>query len=138
MKEILLSIGVIAGALALSGAAVFVARDGATFVPPPEAAAEEFTRELSQKRYAIAWRHMSSAARQRDSEAQLRARFEPVLAELGKINHVEADEVASSGDTATATSSIDGSRHDVVLTLALRRENGLWMVEQWEVGGRVE
>jgi leucyl aminopeptidase (aminopeptidase T) len=133
MKELLLSVAVVAAALAVVAAAVFGAGDDATLVPPPEAAAEEFTRELAEERYALAWRQLSSEARQREREAQLHSRFEPVLEQLGKINQVDASETFRDDATAVAMSHIDGSSGDATLTITLARERGVWKVDRWEV-----
>ena len=133
MKDLLLAVSSVAAALVIVAAAVFGAADKDTLVPPPESVAEDFARKMASARYELAWKHLSSAARERERVEQLRQRFDPILRPLGAINQVEAGEQARNGETAHAWSRVDAVGGEVQFSLTLSRENGLWVVDAWSV-----
>jgi hypothetical protein len=71
VREILITAGTAAGALAIVAVVVFGARDGELFVPPPEALAETFARALGKARYDVAHRYLSSDTRTHQSAGDL-------------------------------------------------------------------
>ncbi len=137
MKEIAVGLATIAAALLLVAAAVFGARDSALFVPPPEAVAENFARELAAGRFELARRHLSSARRREQGAEDLESRFGPWKARIGKVDSVEANELSRASDRAAAICEVRGDPASVTLTLELVREQGLWKVDRWEAAAKV-
>lgn len=132
MREILITLGSVAAALIIVGVIVFGARDGALFVPPPEAVAENFGRALASGRYGVARRYLSGEQRRQQSAGDLETRFGPWKVRMGAVDDVEARELSSDGDRARAGCELKGERSAVALTMELTREHGLWAIESWE------
>jgi hypothetical protein len=128
MKDLLPVLAVIAGALALIAAAVFGAGDADLFVPPPEAVAESFARQLVTSRYDLATKYLSTGLRRRVDAAGLRHRYEPMRKALGKINQVEAETESRSAVDAVARASVHGDGGTAPLRMRLVREHGLWVL----------
>lgn len=137
MKEIAISVATVAAALLLVAAAVFGARDTALFVPPPDAVAENFARELAAGRYELARRHLSSSRRREQGADDLESRFAPWKARIGKVDSVEAKELSRASDRAAAICEVRGDPSSVTLALQLVREQGLWRVDGWEAAAEV-
>lgn len=137
MRELGAAVATMAAALALVAAVVFGADDMALFVPPPEAVAEDFGRELASARYELAVRHLASGARHDRSAQEIEKRFEPVRRAIGALNRAEADGSPSGGETAFATCELQGEAGTAAVRLALRREQGLWKVESWEAAPKI-
>ena len=136
MKDLLPAFATVAVALAIVGGAVFGAADDGTLVPPPQSVAKEFARELASARYELAWKHLSSGARQLERAEQLRERLDGMVQQLGAINQVEAGEQSRTGETAAAWSRVDATGGQLHFTLTLTREHGLWAVDTWTVTRR--
>lgn len=135
MRELLITAGTLAGALLLVAVAVFGAKDGALFVPPPEALAEHFARALGKGRYEVAHRYLASETRAHESADGLQARFGAARAQLGAFEDVRASTLRSETDHASAVADIRGSGSNTRVTVVLTRENGLWTVQHWQVAG---
>lgn len=137
MRELAAALAAIVVALGIVGAVVFGARDASLFVPPPEAVAENFARELVSGRYQLARRQLSERERRQRGAADLKARFEAWRARIGPLNLAEAREVSRGSDGASAVCELQGERSAVVLTLSLVRQRGLWKVDGWEAAAEV-
>ena len=133
MKPVLLALAVSGMALAIVAAAVFGAGDRSTLVPTSENVAEDFTRKLALGRYELAWRRLSSDARERERVEQLRGRFAAIAERLGGVNLIEAVAITQAENTATTSSRIDAEHGEATLSLTLSRENGLWVIDSWNV-----
>ena len=134
MKEIVISIGTLAAALAIAAAVVFAWRDPALFVPPPESVAEDFARKLGNRRYGLAREHLSRTAREHQSALAIEKLFEPVKSRIGALEGVEATELSRDGDRASAECELRGQHGAVTLRFALVREQGLWVIDSWSLG----
>jgi hypothetical protein len=129
MKTVVILLAVIGGGLAVTGAAVS-SGDRQTLVPAPEAVAEGFARQISEARYALARRHLSRGLRQSENAERLRASFEPVLLRLGEPNGVSAEGEWMADDRAAARALIEAERGTAVLRLRMKREAGLWKIDE--------
>ena len=132
MRELLFAIATIAAALVVVAAAVFGAHDADTLVSPPEAVAEDFGRELAMARYTLSRKYLSAEQRRQQSANDLKARFEPWRARIGKFDAAEARELSREGDRSSAACELQGDRSTVSLSVLLVRQHGLWRVERWE------
>ena len=130
MRELLSVLGATAAAMLFIGIVVFGARDRATLVPPPEAVAESFAREVSARRFDLAMNYLSEGTRQKASPAELAAGFERLLAVAGKVNQVDAEGRWTSADRAAARANIKGDRQTIAFDVSLVRELGLWKIDR--------
>lgn len=130
MKPLILVAAIAAAALGGIGAAVFGAGDRSVLVPPPEAVAEGFTRELVEHRYDLALRYLSRDLRRRTSAATLGDRFDPVWQRLGKHNQVDAELQWMQGSTSAARAFVAAQAGHGVLQFRLVREHGLWRIAE--------
>ena len=127
MRALLLELAAVACALAVVGAAVGSGRDKGVLVPPPEAAAENFLRALTQHRWAQARSHLANDLRGIASgdlaslEEGLERGREPVEA-------VQGEGASVAGDTGTARAWIAFGTERADVDLPVRREKGLWKV----------
>jgi hypothetical protein len=128
MRDLLPACAVIASALLLVAAAVFGAGDRAMLVPPPDAVAESFVRELVTGRYDLATKYLESAVRRRLGADGLRRRYEPMRRSLGKIDQVEADMEFIDGERAGARARVEGDAGTAAMAMRFGREYGLWVV----------
>jgi hypothetical protein len=133
MREILISIATIVGALAIVAAVVFAGRDPALFVPPPDAVAEAFGRALGSGRYDVARRYLSRDARRQQSVAALETQFGSAKNSIGAIDRADATELSRDADRASAACELTGEHGAVTLTVAVTREHGLWTIDSWQV-----
>ena len=129
MKDVFLLLGVIAVALAITAAAVFGLGDRETLVPPPEAVAESFTREIAERRYDLALEFLSDERRKDHDASTLRAQYEPILQRVGVMNQVSAETDWMDLHTASATSTVNAKLGSVTLQLGFVRERGLWRID---------
>jgi hypothetical protein len=103
--------------------------DRGTLVPPPDAVAEAFARELAAGRYDLARSHLSDALKASTSSTALRLWFEPVRRRLGAANRVDAEIDWMQERTAAAQASLDAEHGTAVLPLRLVWEHGLWGID---------
>jgi hypothetical protein len=129
MRAVAAALAVVIGALALAGAAVFAGHDRSVLVPPPDAATESFTRQLTTRRYELALKMLSRGSAAAETPASLRARFGPLLQPAGEVNRVDAEVQWMAGERAAATAIVAGDSGQVRLGFALVREQGLWRVD---------
>jgi hypothetical protein len=127
LKAILAELAAVACALAVVGAAAGPGHDKGVLVPPPEAAAENFLRALTEHRWAQARGHLAADLR-RTAPSELAALETSLEKTRGSVENVEGEDAVLAGETATARASIDFSTARVELHLPFRRQNGLWKV----------
>ncbi|MFP5248117.1 MAG: hypothetical protein ACLGH0_15595, partial [Thermoanaerobaculia bacterium] len=93
--------------------------DRALFVPPPDAVAEGFTRELATKRYDRAQPYLVKEA----PEAELRE----LAKRIGDPNEVEAEIVARDDQRALVNVRVKSAKHSDALAYELVFE------DEWKV-----
>jgi hypothetical protein len=129
VKSILLIVAAIAAGLTLTGISTG-SGDRQTLVPPPEAVAESFARELSERRYELAARYLSDGLRRSMGHEGLRAWFDPVRQRLGETNQVSADREWMDEESAAARAAIDSEHGTAVLHVRMTRERSLWKIAE--------
>lgn len=129
MREIFSMLAVLAIALTVVAAAIFIGGDRALFVPAPETTVENFTREITTRRFDLAMKQLATSRSRSETPKTLTARFEPMLHEVGEINHVDAEARWMSGDRASAAAIVEGEFGKRSLDFTLVREHGLWKID---------
>jgi hypothetical protein len=129
MREILSMLAVLAVALGVVAAAVFLGGDRGLFVPVPETTVENFTREITTRRFDLAMKQLATSRSHSETPHSLIARFDPMLHAVGEINHVDAEAGWMSGDRASASATVEGERGTRSLDFTLVREHGLWKID---------
>jgi hypothetical protein len=117
-------------ALAVIGFAVFVRNDATMMVPPPEAVAEEFARELATGRYEMALPHVESTSA--ITLSSVRVAGENLTARSGRVDQVEGEPGAIDGAHAMASALLTTERGQVRLRFRLVRTSGVWKIVGWE------
>ena len=130
MKELLIVTAVVASGFLFAGGAVFGLHDHQTFVPPPEAVVESFTRQLVQRRYDLAVSYLGGNLRANTDGDRLRARFDPLRQRIGTPNQVSGERDWMEGSEASARALVEGESGSAVLQFRLAREQGLWRITQ--------
>ena len=103
--------------------------DRGFLVPPPEAAAESFARQITTGRNELALHALATSVAPVENPETLRMRFAPLFAATGKVNRVEAEQLSMFQDHARARVEIVGDDGHVTFELGLIRESHLWKVE---------
>ena len=129
MRDLLPTLAAIGLALAIVAGSI-AAGDRQLFVPPPEAVAENFVRELVMGRYDLAAKYLRSDLRRSIGARGLRERFAPMRSTLGAINGVDAEPEFMSSDHAAAHASVDAQHGHASISLRFTREYGLWVVSE--------
>ena len=131
MKSI--SAVLLATVLALGCVAVslFGLNDHAVLTPPPEAVAEEFTRQIAAGRAELVRPLLSRAARERETTQVLRARTEPLRRAVGVLEQVSAVAGWVRDHQAAAHALLQGDTGTAVLSFTFVREQGRWTVDEW-------
>jgi hypothetical protein len=129
VKAALAILLIIAGGLGVSALAMHFG-DRQTLVAPPDAVLESFAREVSERRYGMATKYLSTALLRTADAETLRARFEPGLRELGEVDNVDAQIEWMDRTRASATATIDAERGSVRLTVPLVWDRGVWTIEE--------
>ena len=131
MKDLLAVTLVMAAALGVAGMAIGVGHDSATFVSPPEAVAEQFTRKLAGGRYDVARQHL-----EQDSPVlrdQIRATSDALRARAGAISAVDGQPGHIEGDRATASALLKTEKAgEIVLEFMMVRHAGAWRITGWK------
>jgi hypothetical protein len=122
-------LAIIAAGLGIIAAGI-AGGDRGTLVPPPDAVAEAFVRELAAGRYDLATNHLSDALRTSTSSKELLLWFDPVRRRLGAANGVDAAIDWMQQRAAAAQASIDAEHGTAVLPLRLAWEHGLWAIDE--------
>ena len=121
--------------LALGVLAVIVigGQDSTYFVPPPEAVAESFTREIASRRYDRAMQSVDPASGITEINARLGG--EELHARAGAVDNVEGDPGTISGDRATASAVLLTEKAGRVRYIfRLARRGHTWKIVGWEGG----
>ena len=127
MKTVLSILGIIA--VGLGAAAVAIALgDRQLFVQPPDAVAENFTREIAERRYDIALGALAEPLKALGADG-LRDKVRR-LEEMGETNSVEAETLWMTEDRAAARATIDAERGTAVVEVRLGRQHGLWVIDE--------
>jgi hypothetical protein len=129
MKEVVLMLTVLAAALVITGVAVFGGGDRHLFVPVPEAVVESFTREITTRRFDLAMKQLAADRSRSETPQTLADRFDPMLREVGEVNHVEAEARWMSADRASASATVKGAFGVRSFDFTLMREHGLWKID---------
>jgi hypothetical protein len=131
MRDLAAVVATAAIALGVTALFVFVGNDATLMVPPPEAVAEQFTRELAAGRYDRALPQvdrMSSI-----TLATVRVAGENLKAQSGEINQVEGEPGTIAGAHATAKALLTTDRGGRVrLQFRFVRRSGMWKIVDWE------
>jgi hypothetical protein len=117
------------GALALIGLAVFVGGDRQTLVPPPEASAEGFVRQVVLQRYRQTRQYLASGSAAELSVSHLAAWRDRLDARSGHITKIDPSGVVMDDTRALAHVRVRGTRADADVSVPMRRERGLWKVD---------
>jgi hypothetical protein len=123
-------VAIVAVALSVIAGATFGLGDRATLVPPPDAVAESFTRELVEERYALAMKFLAWNIASSMTPDELRRLYEPLRAGVGIPEQVEASLETMEEHRAAARTRVKGSEGSAVLQLRFVREDGLWVVSE--------
>lgn len=129
LREVVSMVAVLAAALLIVAAAVFVGHDRGLFVPVPEATVENFTREITTRRFDLAMKQLATSRSRSETSQTLAGRFDPVLRAVGEVNHVDAEAEWMSGDRASASATVEGELGTRALDFTLVREHGLWKID---------
>src|SRR5687768_15695969 len=131
MRALLTVPAVIVLGLAVSAISVFGFGDKQTLVPPPEAVAEGFLRILAANRPESARALLCQETKRRMSRKDLRSFGDRLEGKLGGITDVRGESATIHGNNSTATILVKTDRQlERRLQLKLRRENGLWRIDQ--------
>ena len=128
MKAALAILGIIACGLVVPALAIHFG-DRQTFVAPPDAVVEGFARQIAERRYEMARRHLSVSLARTVTAGILRARFEPQRHALGDVNSVDAEIDWMDRDRASARAVIEGQRGSVTLRAPLVWDGRVWAID---------
>ena len=117
------------GALAFIGLVVFVGGDRQTLVPPPEASAEGFVRQVDLERYPQTRQYLASGSAAALSARHLAAWRDRLEARSGHITQIDPSGVVMDDTRAVAHVHVRGTRADADVSVPMRRERGLWKVD---------
>lgn len=133
MSRLLGVLGWIGAALALAALIVHGLEDRRTLVPPPDAVAAEFVRQIVTGRAEQAMPLLSDRLRPRWPPDDLDAAGRRLESELGEVGDVSAELESIFGERAAASAILDGARGTRSLRFEFVREQGKWLIE--EAGG---
>jgi hypothetical protein len=127
VKAVAAVLGVAAVSLALVAWAVFVLGDRTVLVPPPEAVAEGFMRQLQTRRFEQARSYLARPAVR--SAEDLRARLEALERAVGRIQDVRGRRgTVGSLDASSVADLTTADRARAEVAFSLRREHGEWRI----------
>jgi hypothetical protein len=107
-----MALAVLVGA---SAVAIELFEDRELLVPPPDAVAEAFVREVITGRYARAREYLAAPL----SDEELRALERMLEERTGEASEVEAEVVAQTAERALATVRVSGGRGSEAVAFAL-------------------
>ena len=129
MRETASMLAVLVGALAVIGVAVFAGGDRSLFVPVPESTAENFTREITARRFDLALKHLATDRQRAETPQTIANRFDPMLRAVGEVNRVDAKAQWMMGDRASASATVEGDLGVRSFDVSFVRERGLWKID---------
>jgi hypothetical protein len=123
-------VGVTLIALSVVAAVVIGGQDTTYFVPPPEAVAESFTREIAARRYDRTLQFVDPASGITEINARLGG--EELHARAGAIDNVQGEPGAIVGERATASAVVITERAGRVrYFFRLTRSGHTWKIVEW-------
>src|SRR5688572_30394368 len=128
MKAALAILGISVCGLVVPAVAIHFG-DRQTFVAPPDAVLEGFARQIGERRYDMARRHLSGSLARTVTAEILRARFEPQRHALGDANSIDAEIDWMDRDRASAHAVIEAQRGSVTLRAPLVWDGRVWAIE---------
>ena len=112
-------------------AAASISGDRSIMVPPPDARAEAFVRELATHRYKLARRYVAADMRRHISAEMLQQAFGRVTAQIGTVQDVQAQLLWSDRSHALARAEVRGtSGVRLPLQFGLVWEHGRWAINE--------
>jgi hypothetical protein len=130
MSDLAKVLGATAVALAVVAAVVIGGQDSTYFVPPPEAVAESFTREIASRRYDRAMQHVDPTSGITEINARLGG--EELHTRAGEIDEMHGDPGTISGDRATASAVLVTEKAGRVRYMfRLARRGHTWKIVEW-------
>jgi hypothetical protein len=121
-------------ALALSGVgvAVLIGRDSTILVPPPEAVAESFARQIATHRWQRAGQYVADDSLLTLDQIETQGRA--LLQRVGEIDQVVGQDGAIEGERATAAVVLTTRRAGPIRqTFTFVRREGMWKIVDWNV-----
>jgi hypothetical protein len=128
MGRVLSVAGATAAALVALAISSLVLGDESWLVPPPEAVAEGFVRQLATHRFRQTQHFLGQDARATLDPDRLSRWFDELERATGPIHAVDTESASRSGDAASAKVVVVGTLRSSALLIQLRRERGLWKV----------
>jgi hypothetical protein len=120
-------------AFAVVAVAVTYGRDTTIFVPPPEAVAEQFTRDVSAKRYDRALKYVASDSG--ITYVNVRLGGEELQRHAGAVASVEGEPGSIDGDRATGSAVLITERAGRMrYKFRFARRQGVWKIAEWSEG----
>jgi hypothetical protein len=117
-------------ALAVVAGVVIGGQDSTYFVPPPEAVAESFTREVATRRYDRAMEFVDPTSGITAINARLGS--EELHGRAGAINDVKGDPGAITGERATASAVLTTEKAGRVrYFFRMARRAHTWKIVEW-------
>ncbi len=126
MKAPLLLLLACAVLVLVGGVAAGSFGDRSLFVPPPDAVAEAFVREVQTERFSRAQSYLADHSSL--SEEDLRRLAQTIEEHLGNVGAVEAATRAQTREQATAAVTLHSARGEKTVAFDLRWENGAWRI----------
>lgn len=106
--------------------------DRSVLVPPPEAVAEGFVRQLETGRYSRAIPYLAADLASRTTPDTLRILYESLQARAGRIHEIRGDRERVGEDRAVALALLRTETGPDTLRFPMRREHGVWSIESIE------
>lgn len=133
MKRILGIAAVSVILLILLAIVVLAGGDSATFVPPPEAVSEAFTRQLAAHRFAEAIPYLTERLAGRIRVDGLRREWEAFERASGRAQDVRGEPGMRSDRSATASALVETRRARHRFSFDLSRQKGLWKIARFSL-----
>jgi len=131
VKQIALIFVSVAAALALAGGVVLLGGDRSTLVPPPDAAAEQFVRQLATHRFDRAVPLLSGRLKHEIDAGRLAALVRAFEAQRGAITFAEGEERSRTRRDAVAEVHVETDRGESqTFNLGLTSEYGEWKIDR--------
>ena len=130
MKHLLNIVAVAIGLVAISWVAVQRFEDRATFVPPPDAIAEGFMREVVMRRFDQARDYLS----EKRQGPQVRPLAESIEAQLGSVDDVQAEMISATEEEALARVTLRSATGSVTFSVWTVWEGAAWRVAEVKQG----
>ena len=124
MKRLFAALLGIAAVVGLTAAAVYAFDDRELFVPPPDAVAEGFYREVVTKRWSRAQTYLLEPV----EEEQLRHLEEQLSGRLGEVTKIDSRTGSRDSEWANVFVTLESARGAVEVGTVVR-----WNGDEWKV-----